>query len=851
MPTINQLPAAVASSDTDELMTTQSGDARKVTRGQLLAGLQPAISVPPGAILGNSGTTASSPLSITVGSNLTLANGTLSAPAPFIITGLPSGNAPAATDLVPISQGGTANSVAYSTFLSSLATLPGFDASPMQTSAIGGNTARSLGAHAADSIRIEDFGAVGNGSTDDSAAFIAAIATMRPVRLGPKTYIVNGALALTNSAALTLLGIAGQTTIRRLTQGTGSAWITLTAPVVHVEGVIFDANTSLTGSVTAVSVSASCLRSTFHRCAFSNAIAGSGLLFNQSDPTLARHTVTACEAFGNVNGINAQAVDGLTVTACHLYNNSVAGLSIDLVTSAHTPKSRLAAIIGNQCYNNQVGILVGDYANAYASPATISNTTPDGMLCVVSSNIVHDNSEYGIVAQGYNLNVHGNLVYSNGGTNVNGGGILANCWVSSVSGNVVSNHAGFGIDAGAANFTMITNNIVSTSRIGINAGGAQEPRITGNFVSAASYYGIVIYNNETTAGGAPIGVPSADVSITENVIDIPAGGGGILLIDGPQNVHVARNDFITTSGSDLSLCLLPLTDTVTIADNLVNGASSIHLYDPGETTSGTFSGLYSMLFPDVIDGVSILSASQPIQSLRSLNAGNYAGYVTFTKLTSGGSGYTSAPTVSFSGGGGSGAAATAFVMNGSVIGFRMTSLGSGYMSAPAVSLTGGGGTGAAAIANVGITVPTGRRVKIYCNLPVTWAVSGSNPSQMTASGVSITTPGYSEVEWVGRNGGWFASRYQQTDYIAPATDGSVTMRSQTGDVRLHPVGAGAVRWVNDTQATGCTTTIGNGAPTGVVTAPPGSDYRNLSGAAGAIFWVKQSGTGNTGWVAIA
>lgn len=851
MPTIDQLQPAVASSDTDELMTTQSGGARKVTRAQLLAGLQPAISVPPGAILGNSGTTASSPLSIAVGSNLTLANGTLSATAPFVITDLPSGNAPAATDRIPISQGGTANSVPYSTFLSSLATLPGFDASPMQTSAIGGNTARSLGAHAADSICIEDFGAVGNGSTDDSAAFAAAMATMRPVRLGPKTYVVNGALALNNSAAVTLLGIAGQTTIRRLTQGAGSAWITLTAPVVHIEGILFDANTSLTGSVTAVSVAASCLRSTFLRCAFSNAAAGSGLLFSQSDPTLARHSVTACEAFGNVNGIRAQAVDGLTVTACHLYNNAVAGISIDLVTAAHTLKSRLAAIVGNQCYGNQIGILVGDYANAYAVPAAIANTTSDGMLCVVSANIVHDNTEYGIVAQGYNLSIQGNLVYSNGGTNVNGGGILANCWVSSVSGNVVSNHAGFGIDSGAANFTMIANNVVSTSRIGINAGGAQEPRITGNFVSAASYYGIVIYNNETTAGGTPIGVSSADVSITENVIDMPAGGGGILLIDGPQNVHIARNDFITASGADLSLCLVPLTDTVTINDNMVNGVSSIHLYDPGTTTSGSFSGLYSMLFPDVIDGVSILSASQPVQSLRSLNAGNYAGYVTFTKLTAGGSGYTSAPAVTFSGGGGSGAAATAFVMNGSVIGFRMTSLGTGYTSAPAVLLTGGGGTGASAIANIGIPVPTGRRLKVYCGVPVTWAVTASNPNQITSSGVSITTPGHSEIEWVGLSGGWFANRYQQTDYIAPATDGSVTLRSQSGDIRLHPVGTGAVRWVNDAQGSGCTTTIGNGAPAGVVTAPPGSDYRNLSGVPGSIFWVKQSGTGNTGWVAIA
>jgi hypothetical protein len=36
-----------------------------------------------------------------------------------------------------------------------------------------------------------------------------------------------------------------------------------------------------------------------------------------------------------------------------------------------------------------------------------------------------------------------------------------------------------------------------------------------------------------------------------------------------------------------------------------------------------------------------------------------------------------------------------------------------------------------------------------------------------------------------------------------------------------------------------------------VSAPPGSDYRNLTGAAGSVFWIKQSGTGSSGWLAVA
>ena len=645
--------------------------------------------------------------------------------------------------------------------------------------------------------------------------------------------------------------MAGQTILRRLTQSSGAGWITLTATAIHAEGIIFDANTSLTGAANAVSVAAGCVRSTFERCAFTNAVAGDGLVFVQSDPVFARHAVIGCEAFGNVNGISCMAADGLTVTGCHLHDNTTAGITVDYVNSAHTVKSRYSALVGNQCWNNQLGIVVGDYATAYAVPATIANQTADALFCVIASNICHDNTEYGIVAQGYNLTVNGNLVYNNGGTNVGAGGILANCWASAITANVISNHLGFGIDAGAANFTLIADNLITTSRIGINAGGAQEPRITGNSIIAASYYGILIYNNETTAGGAPIGVASFDCSITENFIDMPLGGGGILLIDGPQNVHVARNNFLSAPGGDISLSLVPLTDTVTIEGNLLNGSPTLHWADPFVNSDGAFVNLCSLSYADALDNISILSTSPPVQCLRSINSGNYAQYVTFVKLTAGGSGYTSAPTVTFSGGGGSGAATSAFITNGAVIGFRMSGLGSGYTSAPTVTISGGGGTGATATAFIGIPVPASRRVRVYCAVPVTWAVAGSNPPQATGSGLPITTPANSEIEWVGLNGGWYASSYQQTDYVAPATDGSVTLHSISGDMRLHPAGAGAVRWVNDAQATGCTTTVGSGAPTGVVTAPPGSDYRNLTGTAGGIFWIKQIGTDANGWIAIA
>lgn len=66
-----------------------------------------------------------------------------------------------------------------------------------------------------------------------------------------------------------------------------------------------------------------------------------------------------------------------------------------------------------------------------------------------------------------------------------------------------------------------------------------------------------------------------------------------------------------------------------------------------------------------------------------------------------GTGYTSAPTVSLSGGGGTGATVTATVSDsGKVTGYTVTNGGSGYGSAPTVAVTGGGGTGAVAKATV-------------------------------------------------------------------------------------------------------------------------------------------------------
>ncbi|HEX5323365.1 MAG TPA: hypothetical protein VFW40_06225, partial [Capsulimonadaceae bacterium] len=94
-----------------------------------------------------------------------------------------------------------------------------------------------------------------------------------------------------------------------------------------------------------------------------------------------------------------------------------------------------------------------------------------------------------------------------------------------------------------------------------------------------------------------------------------------------------------------------------------------------------------------------------------------AGGLAAVAVTNAGSGYGSAPTISFSGGGGSGAAGTATVSGGKVTGVTITNPGGGYTSAPTVSFSGGGGSGAAAAAGLFAPVPFTLATRAYGRPP--------------------------------------------------------------------------------------------------------------------------------------
>lgn len=114
-------------------------------------------------------------------------------------------------------------------------------------------------------------------------------------------------------------------------------------------------------------------------------------------------------------------------------------------------------------------------------------------------------------------------------------------------------------------------------------------------------------------------------------------------------------------------------------------------------TTGQYEGVHALLGAESVVGYAPRILCVPGFTHTRVQSG-----VTAISIGAGGTGYTSAPTVAFTGGGGSGATATATVSGGVVTKITVTNAGSGYTSAPTVELTGGGGTGATATASVGV-----------------------------------------------------------------------------------------------------------------------------------------------------
>jgi len=839
MPTIDQLQPAVVASDDDVMFVSQGGSARRVTRGQLLAGTQSALSLTPG-LLGRGSPGLGSPEKIAIGGGLRLADGVLSSPSPYSIAALPATSVAVPSDIIPICQGGQDRAIPISTMLST----PGIDVSNQIARAALGK-ARKLCDWLGDELTVEAFGAVGDGITDDSLAFTRAVSSGSPVRLGAKTYRVDGQWSI--SASTTLIGIPGVTTLRRRSQS-GGAWISVSGAKFTAVGVIFDAG-QIAAESWGVLVTSTCTETRFEGCSFTNAMGqslGTGLTIQARDGLTgsgSRHTVRNCTFENNsVHGLWIQAACGAVVEGCSASQNGAYGICLDYNDTRYQQRVRNSSIIGCRAWQNQRGISVGNYNETNSEPPRWGLANPDACDVAVLNNTCFDNLTYGIAAAGDRLTVSNNQVVLSG--QVRGSsGILVNASHSTIANNSICGAGQYGIDAGGCVDCDIAGNTIQSFDIGINAGGGQRVLVTCNRLYQ-NLRAITALQVETDGNGENFGLPCEDLIIDGNVIAIrDSDGGGIYLINGPRAVSVIANTFFASVQADPARALFANTDSVVVRSNSWNGLSSTIAATTSVGTNTTIT------VPDIFDEATVLPASSTIMRIICNYQAAVSDQITFIRIVNGGSGYNRATITIL--GNGAGAQGSIYLRDGVIIGAALSSGGSGYGGFPATVSISGDGQGATAIASVGLPVINGKRLCLQSEAPMRFGREGSIPLQVNWIGTDFTVPAGSDVVWIGTSGRWRAASGVSADYVSPRSDGSVSVSSFGGELSLHPGPGRYLRVCTDAEPVGFLSCFGRGSPEGRVIAPPGSDYRNLDGGIGTTLWLKRSGLNGSGWAPIA
>jgi hypothetical protein len=806
-------------------MVSQSLIARKATRGQIISGLQPSLFLPQASLLGRVSAGTGGPETITIGANLTVAAGVISAPAAFSVAATAPGAPVQPADLVAVSQGGQNTNLPYSAFMAGLSNIAGVNVSALSVTPNGAPAARTLAAIAADAISVAAFGALGDGLTDDTIAFGLALASGRPIRLDAKIYIVNGPLYITRPTAL--LGVPQGTVIRRLTVVNENEWISVSAPSIYAVGTIFDGNALAASNAPNVLVAATCDTASFFECGFINACGatyGAGLSLQCG--ASATHVVASCMMTNNaLHGATAAGVGSVVVTSCTAIGNGGCGVNIG--------NGVAAALSGNICSSNQCGISLGGWAS---NPPVL---TTAGAIAV-SRNSCFDNGNWGMAIACAGGLITDNFLSGNGGVSI-GGGLLARLAGGRLSGNIVVGGA-VGIDARGASGTSVSENSISGATSGLLAGGSQNTWIGQNFLSS-NVSGIVVSGIEPSLGP----LPTSAVTLESNWVGLTvAQGSGISILDGAQTIAVVDNNINGWGSASIAQALWVHTESAIVRGNTWNNVTRFPI------SVATIANLPTLVVPDVADDAFVLAAPPEVQSILTNHQVSTLGQVLFIRVLSGGTSYTQA-TVSIAGSG-SGAEAQAIVENGSVIWITVTNPGSGYGSigaAVAVSI-GGDGAGATAQGYVGAPVIEGKRLRLACNTAIRLVQAGSVPPQTSWTGFDTTVPAMGAVELEGTYGQWRAVQCPPVDYLAPTGDGGAVLQSVSGaDLTLRPSSGGSLQIASAAEPTGYVTSVGRGSPEGAITAPPGSDYRNLDGGVGSTLWIKQVGTDNQGWSAIA
>lgn len=573
---------------------------------------------------------------------------------------------------------------------------------------------------------------VTNGA-DITTTLQSALSAGKVVRLPKGTFLIS--TVLTAAAGAGLVGTEGKTKLQRTAATTAGSLLNVTTEGVVLDGIEFDgnkaANANPCNSVNVINVE----KFTARRCGFINAKSvagfGAGLTVNGlPHSSTGNLVIDHCYASGN-DGTGIVINEGHRgfVTNNWCSNNGGLGLDLNNYDITLTQKVSRMVVMGNQCHNNSgSGLACSNlYDDNVFTSGNFGFTNPDVTRTMIIGNCATANNGYGIVVTGDYQTVANNVATGNCLTDPGLAGI--GFWVrkGTLIGNVSADNSGRGFECGAArDCSIIGNNAYNNPTVGMSIGGGIRNIVVGNrFENNGGMFGSQLHCDRYDGSGN-IGLSfdweGANNVFMGNFCLLFNSQIGINLLNGISGCRISQNQF---EGP---------TPTNYIRDRGSNTMIYGNSAPASMSRSISIDGSNRLIIPDAYIGgdeiIVLNSGTIDVLETGSQNlVGNNAG-IGWVNITNPGAGYTSPPTVSFSGGGGAGATAEAMThSNGTVVGIRMITFGSGYTSAPTVNFAGGGGAGAAATAIVGLPLGTnGKKINLHFN---------AGPTQLTrASGVT-------------------------------------------------------------------------------------------------------------------
>lgn len=358
------------------------------------------------------------------------------------------------------------------------------------TQAGTGAVLRTAQAKMRDVVSVKDFGATGDGVTDDAAAIQAAVnaaTANQTIYFPPGTYAVGASgIAVTNKTGVTLLGdgaIILITAISTLTTNLGVATIRLSGCTRSgVRGLEINGN-GIASSAIGFNACTECFvdGATVYASGVNGQITSSngGLRNEFTDNLVYSGNLPASRGLwlGNLNASDMETdifVSGNTVR-----NNPASGIVVS---------SNGGRVIGNHARTNEGSGIVLPGANGFAAKnLTVSNNyCIDNLFVGIQSDIVGYSTPADLTTD---ITISGNVCNFN-----RSGGIYAGDterWV--ITGNTCTNNVNSGIQADNRSFNItVTGNACNDTRVG----GART-QLAGIRITAASEnnYGVVLCGN--------------------------------------------------------------------------------------------------------------------------------------------------------------------------------------------------------------------------------------------------------------------------------------------------------------------------------------------------------------------